>query len=172
MAYTTPKTWTVGEVLTAANLNTHLRDNVSYLANPPKCRVYNSANESIPNSTDTALTFDTERFDTDTMHSTVSNTGRITFTTAGTYLVGGHVVFNSSATGIRKLFIRMGGTTPLATVELVPSSSFPAFSIDTLYPFTAGQYVELIAYQTSGGALNVLAGGNHTPEFWAVLVSQ
>jgi hypothetical protein len=28
MAWTTPKTWTVGEVLTAANLNTHLRDNL------------------------------------------------------------------------------------------------------------------------------------------------
>jgi hypothetical protein len=28
MAWTTPRTWTVGEILTAANLNTHLRDNM------------------------------------------------------------------------------------------------------------------------------------------------
>jgi hypothetical protein len=27
MAWTTPKTWSVGETLTAANLNTHIRDN-------------------------------------------------------------------------------------------------------------------------------------------------
>lgn len=28
MAWTTPKTWTVGEVLTAANMNVHVRDNL------------------------------------------------------------------------------------------------------------------------------------------------
>jgi hypothetical protein len=31
MAWTTPKTYTVGEVLTAATMNTHVRDNLSYL---------------------------------------------------------------------------------------------------------------------------------------------
>lgn len=29
MAWTTPKTWTVGEVVTAANMNLHLRDNLN-----------------------------------------------------------------------------------------------------------------------------------------------
>ena len=32
MAWTTPKTWAVGEVLTAANMNLHLRDNLNALA--------------------------------------------------------------------------------------------------------------------------------------------
>lgn len=32
MSWTTPRTWTVGEVLTAANLNTHLRDNLNQTA--------------------------------------------------------------------------------------------------------------------------------------------
>lgn len=31
MAWTTPKTWSVGEVVTAANMNLHLRDNVGFL---------------------------------------------------------------------------------------------------------------------------------------------
>jgi len=31
MAWTTPKTWSVGEVLTAANMNLHLRDNLNFL---------------------------------------------------------------------------------------------------------------------------------------------
>jgi hypothetical protein len=31
MAWTAPKTWVVGEVLTAANLNVHLRDNLNAL---------------------------------------------------------------------------------------------------------------------------------------------
>lgn len=39
MAWTTPKTWTVGEVLTAAGLNTHLRDNDIALAGPQAATV-------------------------------------------------------------------------------------------------------------------------------------
>ncbi|HVO70081.1 MAG TPA: hypothetical protein VMT24_08550 [Aggregatilineaceae bacterium] len=35
MAWTTPKTWNVDELLTAANLNTHLRDNLNALKAPP-----------------------------------------------------------------------------------------------------------------------------------------
>ncbi len=31
MAWTTPRTWVVGEVVTAALMNTHVRDNLSYL---------------------------------------------------------------------------------------------------------------------------------------------
>lgn len=31
MAWTTPKTWASGEIVSAANLNTHLRDNLNYL---------------------------------------------------------------------------------------------------------------------------------------------
>jgi len=31
MAYTTPRTWVAGELVTAAFLNTHVRDNISYL---------------------------------------------------------------------------------------------------------------------------------------------
>ena len=31
MAWTAPKTWSVGEIVTAANMNLHLRDNLNYL---------------------------------------------------------------------------------------------------------------------------------------------
>lgn len=34
MAWTNPKTWATNELVTAANLNTHLRDNLLYLLNP------------------------------------------------------------------------------------------------------------------------------------------
>lgn len=35
MAWTTPRTWAVGEAITADLLNTHLRDNLSELKDPP-----------------------------------------------------------------------------------------------------------------------------------------
>jgi len=36
MAWTAPKTWTVDGVLTAADMNTHVRDNLRYLLSPNK----------------------------------------------------------------------------------------------------------------------------------------
>lgn len=35
MAWTTPKTWATDELVTASNLNTHLRDNLNALKSPP-----------------------------------------------------------------------------------------------------------------------------------------
>ena len=35
MAYTTPKTWAVDELLAATDMNTYVRDNVAALKNPP-----------------------------------------------------------------------------------------------------------------------------------------
>lgn len=150
-----------------------LRDNDVFFANPPTCRVYNSANESINNATDTALTFNSERFDTDTIHSTVSNTSRLTATTAGKYLIFGHAQFAPNATGTRKVFIRLNGTTNLGTIE-VPNNGGAAnveLPITTIYQLAATDYVELVVFQNSGGALNVNAGASQSPEFGMLWVS-
>lgn len=171
MAYSTPPNFTTGAIVTETQLDT-LSDDIAFLANPPKCRVYNSANISVPHNTPTALAFNSERFDSDTMHSTAVNTSRITFTTAGTYLVGGGVTWAGNTAGIRDITLRLGGATNLATIsDDVPSGFAYSWSqsVATLYTFSAGQYVELIANQDSGGALNSLNVGNCSPEFWAIL---
>ena len=38
----------------------------------------------------------------------------------------------------------------------------------TLYELAVNDYVELVVYQSSGGALNVVSSGNHSPEFMMV----
>lgn len=131
-------------------------------------RVYNSANISLTSGADTALTFDTERYDTDTIHSTSSNTGRLTATTAGKYTISGTAAFAANATGARGLGIRLNGTTfiALARVPAVAGGTdITSLTVTTDYNLSATDYVELIGYQTSGGSLNVLAGGNYSPEF-------
>ena len=40
--------------------------------------------------------------------------------------------------------------------------------VTTIYQLTAGDYVEVRAYQNSGGALNVNSTANYSPEFWMV----
>ena len=169
MAYTAPTTRSTGNLITAANWNTDLVDNIAFLANPPSCRVYNSAAISITTSgTAQALTFNSERYDTDTMHDTATNTGRITIKTAGLYVVFALVEFASNATGYRQAYIRLNGTTVIAAQSGPAATSLGTELNPTcIYKFAVNDYIEVLVAQLSGGALNVNAGGNFTPEFGA-----
>ncbi|MFD9949814.1 hypothetical protein ACFWYW_55905 [Nonomuraea sp. NPDC059023] len=80
-----PRTWTVGELLTAAKLNLDLRDGLNFLLSPPLAVLRKSGNQSIPQSASTEVTWDVEDIDRDGGHSTVSNTSRYTSQTAGWY---------------------------------------------------------------------------------------
>ena len=173
MAYSAPPNFTTGQVVTESDMDT-LSDDISFLASPPRCRIYNSAAISVANASVQALTFNSETFDTDTMHSTAVNTSRITFTTAGTYLVGGGIAFAAAAGGTRRAgIIRLGGATVLKQAEIRPSVGTTYVPVPSeLYSFTAGQYVELCAYQDSGAALDVdPSAGGYSPVFWATLIA-
>lgn len=155
MAWTTPKTWSTNEVVTAANMNTHLRDNMTFVGNPPRCSVFNSGVQSIANGTTVVLTANSENYDSDTMHSTVTNTSRITATTAGIYLVVATVRFAANATGFRFIEFFFNATTA-STAMLIPAPTSDAvLSASRPFSFTASQFIEIQAHQTSGGALNV-----------------
>lgn len=137
---------------------------------PAQARVFNSANISINNATFTALTFDSERWDTGNFHSTSSNTSRLTVPTAGLYDIGGSVVFAANATGMREAAIRVNGSTFIVEQGPQPPTVTDGarVQVSTQYQLAAGDYVELMAFQRSGGALNVIASGNSSPEFWIV----
>ena len=130
------------------------------------CDVYNSATQSVNDATDTALTFDTETRDTDAFHSTASNTGRITIPAGqgGWYMFGAHVPWTGSSTGDRKIWFRTNGTT--ASTPVTWDLSLGGFNHEIVQPLylAAGDYVEVMVHQTSGGALNVLANAR----FWAL----
>lgn len=131
------------------------------------CRVYNNANISVGDAAWTSLTFNTERFDTDAMHSTSVNTGRLTCVHAGVYLITGNVTFATNATGTRGISIYLNGTTYIAMLRgLAGSSSLMThLSIATIYELAVNEYVELQVYQSSGGALNATYTANQSPEF-------
>ena len=173
MSYTTPPNFVTGVVVTEANLDT-LSDDITFLANPPKCAVYNSSSQSISNNTLTTLTFNSERQDTDTMHSTVTNTGRLTFTTAGFYLFGINVQFQAATDYTELLLIaRLNGTTTIrSNRDRNPGTTNDVRELDLTrgYQFAAGDYIEFLARQQNGAtaARNVEAQGNWSPEAWAV----
>ena len=129
-------------------------------------RVNNSALQTISNNTLTVVTFDEERYDTDTIHSTSSNTGRLTATTAGKYVITAHAIFASNTTGRRFLSIRLNGTTSIAEAEWDTNQGDQTrMNLATIYELSATDYVEMLVFQTSGGNLDVVQGDNRTPEF-------
>lgn len=169
-----------GDVVTGTPIATTWGDNVrnslQFLANPPACRVHNSSTQSLTNNVTTALLFNTERFDTDAMHSTSTLTSRITFNTAGIYVVTGHVQLQGDTDYTSIIVtIMLGGGTPLAsTRETAPgvSANQKQFSVATIYKFSVGQYVELTVNQenTSAGANTTIVSTNTSPEFAAAWV--
>lgn len=140
-----------------ASWGDQIRANQEFFAEPPQCSVSGTA-VSCRNGSETTLTATSEAYDTDTMHSTSSNTSRITATTAGKYLFWGTVAFAASATGYRRVNYKVDGGTGVTvmTVNAVDTGG----PIGTVIPFTfslsltAGQYVEITATQLSGGSLD------------------
>lgn len=121
------------------------------------CRVATSG-QTITTASATDINFDSEEFDTDTMHDNSTNNQRITFTTAGKYLITGSVNFASNSTGGRQVLIVHSGE------GLQDHSSTPAVSgfstrlnVSTIINCGAGSYATLRVYQDSGGDLAVLS---------------
>jgi hypothetical protein len=135
-------------------------------------RVYNDANISINNDTTTTLTYNSERFDDDTIHSTASNTGRLTCVHAGTYLITANVCFAANATGCRMVLFLLNGATEIARHRVsAASAGATVLSLTTTYKLAATDYVQCRGYQNSGGALNVEYQANYSPTFGMVRIA-
>lgn len=139
-------------------------------ANPvvPQARVYNSAAISITTSgTGQILTFDNEDYDSADLHSTSSNTSRLTASITGLWSVGCAVSFASNATGYREVQLLVNGTTFIADdTRMAVNGAATSVVVETEYHLNAGDYVEVRVVQTSGGALNVNRTSRLSPEFW------
>jgi hypothetical protein len=127
-------------------------------------RVYNSTGESIPNTTSTVLTFDSEQYDTDNIHSTVTNTSRLTANHSGKYVITGSVQWHTGGASAGDIFVRLNGTTYL-TGGQEPNATVYDSETSTIYNLSVNDYVELQAYQASGGSVNIDALSNYSPQF-------
>lgn len=167
-----------GTPITAAKLNT-LEQGISDAHLMPAVRVFHNTTQSIPNLTDTALVFNSERFDTvggvaSTQHDTTTNTSRLTCRYAGKYLVTGHLEWSGTGTtGTRRIKVRLNGTTIIAvgTPGDATADANTGSNVTTIYDLAVNDYVELIVLQSSGSALNVVSTGNYSPEFMMVRVA-
>ena len=164
MAWTDPKTWADGDVVTASELNTHVRDNLTELRASQTCRVYRSTAQSISNDTVTLVAMDAETSDAPGWHSTASNTDRVTPTVAGLYLIVAGASFAANDVGSREVSILRNGTGGQSVasmgrgmdVNIVNSANL---TITGVFPANgSSDYFGLAVRQNSGGALNVNGG--------------
>lgn len=170
MPYVDPGAVTTGTTITSTWGNA-VRNAEQYLANPPACRVYHSANQSIVASTETTLAFDSERYDTDTMHDTVTNNSRITIKTAGLFVVQASVSW-AAGTGTWSSYatLRVNGSTVIdQDTRLAATGIGASLNPSATYKFAVNDYIEVRVWQNSG-TLNLTATPNYSPEFSATWV--
>jgi hypothetical protein len=125
-------------------------------------RLWNTTTQNISNATNTAITFDSESYDTNTYHSTATNTSRLTVPSTGYYRLDAEILFDANATGGRFLSIKKNNTTEIAYVEVGAATQATvgtSVSISCQISATASDYFEVLAYQTSGGTRNTYVGG-------------
>lgn len=165
MPYTPEKTWTT-ETLTASDLNTYLRDNVDYVKAAVDgiaftgCKVTRSTAQSIADSTNTNISYNTESFDsggwfpgsgtTVTVPSGAIPSGYTTIA----LLVQGYVRFVANSTGGRQAWIMKNGSQEDSTSVSAINGDTTDLLVLSIITAVSGDTITFQVRQTSGGNLN------------------
>lgn len=152
----------------AASQLADLRSRATALEGPPLVQVTLTADQAIASTTETPISWGSAPRNPNTMWS-AGNPTRLTVPAGqgGLYLICGTIAFQVSGTGGRALharvngagnYIRLGSTPGISTIHSEMSLSVPLI-------LAAGDYVEINAWQNSGGSLNILGtvGGGYDP---------
>lgn len=119
-------------------------------------KIVKTVSQSIPNDTDTVLTFDSEEFDTANMHDNTTNNSRIVPPSNGIYQGTLQVDFDNNSTGARWVEIKKNGTTTLSCTQITAvNGGDSVVQIFGTFTLTSADYIEAIAYHDSGSALYV-----------------
>jgi hypothetical protein len=135
------------------------------------CGVKKTDDQSINTGTYTVVSWASEDFDTNSMHDNATNNTRITIPTGktGYYLLTGGIAFNSNGTGNRIVRVYKNGADLrwLSSVAAANTGNFTIVPFSQTFSLTAGDYLEIYAYQTSGGSLSVMSDAQ-AGTFWQV----
>jgi hypothetical protein len=151
-----------------------IRENEEFLIDPPVVSVFHSVTVNVTTGTGlTILNANSENYDNDAMHSTVSNTSRLTVQTAGRYMFGARVNFDvangGGATGMRAVELLHNSTTRYG-LQLVSgaSATLPTqISGVATIVCAAADFVEVQVRQDSGSTKGV-----DLLEFYAVYMTR
>jgi len=166
MAYTSVAT---GDRILASTIN----DLIKYALNPALVRLVQTAAQSIPDNTITALTFTgAEDIDVYGFHDPTTNTSRITPNIPGTYLFFGSY-YSGAATGtsidcsIRK---NAATTTPTGNRDTFGTIAQSQYAQAIFDMNGSTDYTELMGLQDSTGATNSNVSARFTSHFSCILL--
>jgi len=152
---------TNGHVLTADSTQATGLKWAAPAATDISCRVYAGTATNL-STTFASIAFNTENFDTDTMHDNATNNSRITIKTAGKYQVGGQVNMTANqALGVRLL---VNGGSLIGRIFQGNSGVTEGANISTIYDFAVNDYIEL---QAATGASTGTTTTDQQTNFWA-----
>lgn len=156
-----------GEVVTAAYFNSNVRDAGNFFLGVPIVQLRQTSTQTLTTATITAINMDAEDVDSDSGHSTVTNTSRYTPATAGWFQFSGKVSYAANATGRRgAIWLKNGsvvngggvtGPTTAASVCEVCATTIQIQANGTT------DYVEIAGFQESGGNLATSVGSSSQP---------
>lgn len=120
------------------------------------CSVYKSASQSLSNEVVTTITWDTEDYDTDSIHSTSANTDRFTVPTGkgGKWLFSGVVMYAAGTAGYRGIRILKNGNTESYQYFQGLSTVATAYTFSQVWNLAAADYLSIQGDQSSGGNLD------------------
>lgn len=140
------------------------------LAQTPQARIHNAGNQAVSTAWLVALSFDSESYDlgTDTEQHATGAPTRLTCRRAGLYSIDGYITYDVNSTGARGALLRRNGSTYIVG-DVCPAAASPdnhRSCVSTSIRLAVGDYIELVAYQTSGGNLDALGGDTFTNLAW------
>jgi hypothetical protein len=115
---------------------------------------------TVPSAATAVLSYDTTDFNIGGVFSAAQPT-RLTAPVAGRYLISASVRWNPHANGRRTLAVELNGTVAqiarsnVSAYWATTANFSPEQTAETIYKLNAGDYVEVWAYQDSGGPLNL-----------------
>ena len=174
------KTWSTGEIVTAAELNSNVRDAINFLLATPRVVLTFSGTTSVSSSASASLLYwDTEIVDSDGMHSNTAES-YIMFNTPGLYEINCNVHYGYVST-IGTYFLAIGlnqggswGGSDGLTGRLVADSRTGSnnasiglgMSCQVEQYVNAGDNVQAFTSQTSGST-NSIPSGTYSMQFAA-----
>lgn len=162
-----PRVWSVGDALTAARLNTEISTalNWFFAGVMPKVKAYDNTGIVCADSTDVLLTLSGESYDTDSMHSTSTNTSRIVFNTAGYYRILATVAWPSATYTVSNIQFRLNSAENIAggtQVRLQNYNTVRVIVSEFTQFFNAGDYIQAWIQQASGASRTTTSTSQHS----------
>jgi hypothetical protein len=129
------------------------------------CFASSRADQTVATATYTAIALATEAYDTDAIHSTSTNNSRFTIPTGkgGYWLFYQVLGFNPLASNNMNIRFYKNGSSTVGGILMsgaTSASTFTTVSNISILSLSAGDYIEMVAYQDSGSTMGILASAS------------